>query len=179
MFVEDGIPVQGIDFDQLGIDEVWSCHDLGTGREFSLEGIPNDFFKKNDVESGVTVLTITSTMEGQIVHHRGVPGNPQDTNITIATLTNETNYAKNPLVQLSLNTVGDTITTSMTTRADSDVWTTKVQGEVSMLVVRVTDGAGVEPDLSAQEISDVLFGTYGDAINLVSNRIRIIQCGRG
>jgi hypothetical protein len=172
LFLEDGIPEQGVELDQLGIDEVWGCHDLVTGKEFSLGGLPDDFFEKNDVESGVTVLTITSTMEGQIVHHRGIPGSPQDTNITVAALTNETNYVDEPLVELSLNTVGDSISTSLTTRADSGAWTTKVQGDVSMLVVRVTDGAGVEPDLSAEEISDVLFGTYGDAINLVSTAVR-------
>lgn len=181
MLVEDGIPAKGVEYDHLIIQEVWKCRDLVTGKLYSLEDLPDDFFEKNNVESGVTILTISSTKEGQIVRPRSsstvapaagtIP--PQEANnITFATttssLTNDTKYGMDALpVQLSLHTAGDSISTAITTRQDSTVWTTKIQGAVSMLVIRVTDGTGAEPKLSAAEISNVLFGTNGDAVNLV------------
>lgn len=60
-------------------------------------------------------------------------------------------------------------------------WTTKIEGRVSMLVVRVRDRSGLEPDLTAAEISDVYFGTFGDQVNLVSKttlRLNFREGGR-
>lgn len=175
LLVEEGIPEPGADLNETETYESWICFDPVNGTEYSLEGLPENFFEVNSIRSGVTTLTVTSSEEGRIVRQSpsGVSKGQNETTAP-SNVTDEGSGGANGDVanlDLTLYGSGESISTSLTTRgADTNTWSSKTHGRVSLLIVRVTDGNGVEPGLSATEISDLVFGTNGDIVNLVSAR---------
>lgn len=164
LFMIDDIPEPGED----PVDhEEWVCLDEGTDTEYSLETLSSDFFEANHVRSGSTSLTITSTEKGAIVY--SVIVDPQPVYNGTEIISKPTLDLGNTMTKLTLNTAGRTISTTISPSvATSETWERKWEGQLSMLVVRVTDSAGRSPSMTTAKLSDLVFGTSDDPVNLVS-----------
>jgi len=202
LFLVDDVPELGRDLQLIDHSDVWVCVDLMDGTEYSLEGLPENFFEENKVRSGHTILTITASSLEQIVESQpsleeNLVEEPSSSNLIsdgdggntsasdefsnyispvqqVGNATDEQGVGVTPIVHTENNTISLSPNTTM--EMPGKEWEPKLEGTASILVVRVTDGNGVEPTLAADEISDYVFGTDGDRVNL---RSQYLACSGG
>lgn len=123
------------------------CCVMDNGNSISVINIPNDFFKLKKFESGKMQLLIpissiktrTSDLDSEDALHHGVIDLTEESDVIVQ----QDNARK---------------------KSSSNAQTS----DLSLLVVRVTDNSGHSPQHTAVEISDHVFGTDNDDLNLVS-----------
>jgi len=122
------------------------CCVMDNGNSISVINIPNDFFKLKKFESGKmqllvpisSIKTRTSDLDSEDALHHGV-----------IDLTEESDFI----------VLQDTIITKSSSNAQTS--------DLNLLVIRVTDNSGHSPKHTVEEISDHVFGTDNDDLNLV------------
>jgi hypothetical protein len=154
MFLKDELRLPGVadgsDMAQTESD-VWRCLDGSNDSMYSIEGLSDTFFEDNDLTSGKSVLKISSVFKMK-AQSKG-KGNKLVLNAgaTIA-ISNSTKNWQSSAQQLR--------------HPQRELY--KKEGSPTILVVRVIDNTGDAPTKSASELSDEIFGTHGDPVNLVS-----------
>ena len=121
----------------------WRCIDEDDNDNvYPIKGITNDFMKKNNARSGRTNLWISKA--------RKIKGNARKRNKLIVRKKSKFRF-KNK------NSEGDGDRRELVQN----------EGTSTVLVVRVIDQVGDAPSKSSAELSDDIFGTDGDVLNLV------------
>lgn len=121
----------------------WRCRDETTQRSYALRGLDESFFTQSSLESRSTWVTFsnaTTQMEG---HHAFIHvSNTDSWDILDPPFNGRRGERRRRMAQLT--------------------------GSSVVLVVRVTDSAANSVSQSASELSDTVFGTSGDTVNLAS-----------
>jgi hypothetical protein len=154
MFLEDELRLpDATDDSDMALTEsnVWRCLDGSDDSMYSIEGLSDTFFEDNDPTSGKSVLKISSAFKMK-AQSKG-KGNK---------------VVLNPGATIAISKRFKKWQSSAQQLRHPQRELYRKEGSPTILVVRVIDNTGDAPTKLAGELSDKIFGTHGDPVNLVS-----------
>ena len=141
----------------------WRCIAQNDETTYSMQGLTKGFLKS--LKSGETILTVStpkpSLYQAKQVLTKTTPRNSHQT-IVVSDATTVTTTHVDDGNQWHH---GDGSTRRL--RRNRRQLESKTIGTPTMLVIRVVDAVGDAPKQSKNQLSDDVFGTFGDPINLV------------